>query len=511
MDGYGSPDALAGLAVGNTKNELLRQQLAQALSQMGRAPMQGYGLLGGIGAGLANAGTGIAAGLMARDARQGLTGNAAHLADARQQLAAAMMGGAASQSVPPQAPVGAPTPGPIDYSQPPPSIAGGPHPVDTSTPINEPGVADLAKLGVQRPQGGTTPAPAPQGYPGADALADISRKAQEDYQKGLQLLASGDPVLSQMGGALVHRAQAEQQMGFQAGQTQMGRDFEAQQNDLNRQNQRAVALKPEFRFNPLGTGAASFDPATGQVHQYPMGGPTGAAGADDARLIPYPVGSRPYKDIVDMGRQFEQSVDVAHLPANYQQDVGRLQLGQNLMGVIQQAKGSGWTKQLRQIAAADLQKLVAGSGGTEQEVNALSQKSIGTGIQDILSGLNGEPSGPELEKFSKFLTEFANREHGLAYDRLDQYVDSTANGGAGQTLRQAAPKYYEQAKRAAIQRLAALGEVKSPATSAESAAGLNLDAAPTHFLVSPDGKTRIAADANGNPLPGAQPEPINGR
>jgi len=33
-------------------------------------------------------------------------------------------------------------------------------------------------------------------------------------------------------------------------------------------------------------------------------------------------------------------------------------------------------------------------------------------------------------------------------------------------------------------------------------------APPSHYLVSPDGKMRIAATADGKPLPGAQPEPI---
>lgn len=73
-----SPEALQqilNLGTLNQQDDLLQQQLAQAYALRSQHPAQGYGALGGLGAGLTNAFNGIDAAMEKRNALHGLAQN----------------------------------------------------------------------------------------------------------------------------------------------------------------------------------------------------------------------------------------------------------------------------------------------------------------------------------------------------------------------------------------------------------------------------------------------------
>jgi hypothetical protein len=463
MDDTGLSPMVAALTRQAQQKQLLENELATGRSLFMRPMAQGYGTLGGFGAGLSNLGRGLFGGLMVRNAGEGLTQNADDTAKARQGLAAALMGGTPS-----------PAPSPMAAAL----TSGGEHPIPTSTPIREPGGA-LA----------TPPAQVPQAANYATGGIDPNKLAA--------LIASGDPVLGQLGETMLGTARQQRQMGFEADQAQK-----------NREQQMAIANRPQFHNNGMMGGGFLVFPDTGEVRT--IAGPNGAGGGE---LNPYPVGSKPFEQTEKIAKDLEGSVDIAHIPASLQQDVLRLQLGQNLQGAVQQAQATGWNKTMRTLVAGELQKLVNGVAGSESELEAIGAKSgIGGAISDIANAMSGDISGPALAKYTQFVSDFANREHALAQNRLGTYLDGQLGGGQGAMLKQLAPKRFEAVREAALQKLAGLGEVQPPGgQKTVPAAGLNLDTpAPSHYLVSPDGKMRIAADANGKPLPNAKPEPVNG-
>lgn len=354
-----------------------------------------------------------------------------------------------------------------------------------------------------------------------------------DFGKaGLLASLSGDRVLAPFGHqALQYAGQQQERQGqlLQRLMEQKRNDQLAQfhadevndrkaQLDLQREEMNRSRYRPFI--DPTSGRSGILDSWTGQLANGASapavsggatapGGASGAAAGPGTDMNPYPVGSRPFKQFEQLAQGVERTADIAHLPASYQQDVLRLQLGQNLQGAIQQAQAGGWSKPLRSLVAGELQKLVNGVAGTESELHSIAANAgIGGGLTDIFNGLTGDMTGPQLAAYTKFVTDFAGREHALAQNRLGGYLDSTLSGGNAELVKEKAPKRLEKIRSAALQRLSGLGEIKSQSSGDTPPA--NNDAAPTHYLVSPDKKMRIAAGPDGKPLPGAAPEPVNG-
>ena len=477
MDDFGGID-ISGLAGNNQRNELLRQQLAQALSMMGRAPMQGYGALGGLGAGLANLGTGLAGGLMARHAREDLRDNASQTAQMRAKLVDALMGSGdnPSQPQPQPAPVRLDaTAGPV--------FSPGAHPLPVSTPVQEPGAAQLASLGLRAPPGAApqgAPAPMPNSAPaaggqmpsqpsGVDALAALGQKALEDRKRGIAMLAAGDPVLAQAGAALLQQSQREQQMGFEAQQKMADRGVDMKR--IANERYQVVA-------NPYGGGFVKVDRQTGETTPLNIG----TTGTSEA------LGTSPRDRMIS--EQIQQLTDLTNPMKVAPKLAEKLQFGDRIRPLIQQAMQNGGNmtnEQATELATAFASYVANGGAPAESQIRELLPPSLQGNLSRLGNFLTGGANGADRTAWLKMLEQSLDREEPVIRGNISDIIQHNMAG-----LAPIDDPRYQARRKALEEELRQRGFLPSE-TQPQSAAGMNLDSktqpAPHGDVVRQNGHT----------------------
>lgn len=190
------------------------------------------------------------------------------------------------------------------------------------------------------------------------------------------------------------------------------------------------------------------------------------------------------------------------------QNQKRVNAAMRLEQLFQDPAGGVRNLDQREMAelATGLQNLLSPGGHSAGEVEHLIPQTIAGNGQKLLEWLTNDPTGTNQKAFVEKMSHTVGREKAAALKALQTSQYAVVPGYA--------PLFKaDRARAEGILR----GQHLDPSLLDEnfvykepqSAAGATPTSggAPTHYLVSPDGKLRIPAGPDGKPLPGAKPEP----
>ena len=393
-----SGDALSDLQRRAIRQQLLESQLQTGRSLFMRPAAQGYGTLGGIGAGLSNLGRGLFGGLMMRDAQQGLPENAASLGKDRSALLSAMMG-------PPPAAASAPGPAAPPPDSVPPFLARVPAPDMSGAPAAQPAAMGAVPAPDATPQP-TGPAalaaiPKPDPMAGISALAALSMKDRQDAAK---LISTGDPVLGAVGQSLLGKAQQEMML-----------DYQRTQAVAERENRLAIADKPQFHLNPYSQQAYVFEPDTERVRMVGGGGasvPGGGLGTSPRDM-----------KVAEAIRQLGDRTN----PEKVAPDLNRkLQFSQRLDNLLDQYLGGKSGKTPKQVAteiASSMASFLSNGGApAEGMVRELLPPSFTGNLANLENFFTNDMNGADLSAWLKTLKSSLAREEPVVRQQISQLI-----------------------------------------------------------------------------------------
>lgn len=362
----------------------------------------------------------------------------------------------------------------------------------------------------------------------ARAMAQALRKQQADARQqqdvGALLQFTGDKVLAPAGQSYASVAQS-QAAEAQHGQDQLGqmlrdrlhRKTEAdhwaaqqafQRGEVKNREAQLQLQREEMnkrRFVSSNPNSVIFDSTNGQVVPQ-TSGPGGAPPAPrplmgtalDKALIPL------RNDIdASLGRNGAFGKDKA-LSNSADKVVRLINSGPNGTPNYNLT-----TKQIPELIQSVAAMVSSGTAPAQSQIEHMLPHTLKGTLAEKLEWLTGHPEEANTPEFVKQALETALREsqganeriRGVQLNRLPFHQGGFKSNpkefkaAAAQYLPDLTPEELEQAFQ---------GQYKGKAKAAATSGG---PAAPTHYLVSPDGTMRIPAGPDGKPLPGAAPEP----
>lgn len=363
----------------------------------------------------------------------------------------------------------------------------------------------------------------PTAQESARAMAAALR-GQRDAAGGSQamgMLASmgQNPVLSQLAPAAFRASEQDSQASGQLGQQflgALGQRRKATGKQLRRgpggelisydpvTGETEVLEGPASKiFNTKGGETVSFDPSTGEAKTLrkaalpAAGGGVGGSTKGAAALD---------KGLGLLRSDLDPSLGRSGL---FGKDQALTTAADKVLALVNGPNGPNYNLTLRQmpeLVQSVASMLSNGGQAAQGQLEHLMPHTRGMDWAAKLEYLTNHPEEANSPEFVKQYAETAQRERKLAQQRIRGVQLSRLPAHAG--LYGMSPT---EAKALARQYLPDLSEEDLDAAfkgqAAKAKASPETGGSPTHYLVSPDGKMRIPAGADGKPLAGAKPEP----